>query len=217
MSQHSSYAAEFGEMELVPGTLRGYRGWRWNEDTQRLMSTGWMHDWAPERLQPDAMCLRPDGEAWDFHAASLDDYRLHFMMQSFPPIVRRSGAPVPQCTCGYYASYAPRAYIDHGWLWSRDYLHGTVSAHGAVVLGTRGFRAQRVELDALWGRGANKVAAEAYGVPWFATEREMLQEFPPSNVDELLGRDLKTVEPQDPPLYDEFTNLGSFGSANLEP
>jgi len=203
MSQHSSYAAEFGDMELVPGTLRGYRGWRWNEGTQCLTSTGWLHDWAQERLQPDAMCLRPDGEAWDLHAASLDDYRLHFMMQSSPPVVRRSGAPVSQCTCGYYASYAPTAYIDHGWLWNSGYLHGTVSAHGAVVLGTKGFRAQRVELDALWGR-TSEAAAEVYGVPWFQFEREMLQEFPPSNVDELLRQ--TGVEPQHPPLYDEFMN-----------
>jgi hypothetical protein len=215
MSQHSSYAAEFGDMELVPGTLRGYRGWRWNEDTQRLMSTGWIHDWARERLQPDAMCLRPDAEAWRFHTDFGIDDRLDFLAP-YPPPVRRHLAPVSQCTCGYYASYAPRTYVEHGWLWENGYLHGAVSAHGAVVLGTKGFRAQRVELDAMWGR-TSREAAKAYGVPWFVTEREMLQEFPPSNVDELLVRGLKTVEPQDPPLYDKFTNLGSFGSTNLEP
>ena len=197
MSQHSSYAAEFGSMELVPGTLRGYRGWRWDEGGRCLISTGFFHQWSPRQLQPDATCLRPDTEAFRLHAIPglLDPERL-----SFPPC---RPSPLPECTCGYYASYAPRAYVDHGWLYSLDYLHGTVSAHGAIVLGTKGFRAQRVELDALWGR-ASHIAAKAYGVPWFATEREMLQEFPPSNMDELLGN--KGVEPRHPPLYDEFMN-----------
>jgi len=199
MNQHSSYAAEFGDMELVPGTLRGYRGWRWDDHTQRLMSTGWMHDWAPERLQPDAMCLRPDGEAWNFHVEPIDR-RLNSLVP-YPPPPNLRPAPMPRCTCGFYASYAPRTYIDHGWLYGLGYLHGTVSAHGAVVLGTKGFRAQRVELDALWGR-AGYAAAKAYGVPWFATEREMLQEFPPSNVDELLRQ--TGVEPRQLPSSCEF-------------
>lgn len=203
MSQHSSYAAEYGDMELVPGTLRGYRGWRWNDDTRRLMSTGWMHDWAQERLQPDATCLRPDGEAWHLHVAASADQLLTFPRTSTLPSRRRL-APIPPCTCGYYASYLPRAYVEHGCLYcSGSYLHGTVSAHGAVVLGTKGFRAQCVEIDALWGQ-TSFAAAKIYGVPWFMTEWEMLQEFPPSSVDELLGQ--KTVEPQDPPLYDEFMN-----------
>jgi hypothetical protein len=126
------------------------------------------------------------------------------LVQAFLPPIGRRPAPVPQCSCGYYASYAPWAYVEHGCLYcSNSYLHGTVSAHGAVVLGTKGFRAQRVELDALWGL-TGREAAKAYGVPWFATEREMLQEFPPSNVDELLGQ--RGVEPRHPPLYGEFMN-----------
>jgi hypothetical protein len=190
--QHSSYAAEFGDVELVPGTLRGYRGWRWNENIQRLVSTGWLHDWEQERLQPDAMCLRSDAEARRIHAVFSVEL-VHLAVGS--------RAPASECTCGFYASYAPRVYIDHASLYSGSYLHGTVSAHGAIVLGTQGFRAQRVELDALWGR-TSEVAAEVYGVPWFQSERQMLQEFPPSNVDELLRQ--KGVEPRHPPLYFKF-------------
>ncbi len=66
-----------------------------------------------------------------------------------------------------------------------DFVHGCIRAHGRIILGTAGFRAQRVEMEAIYGRG-NRVIASNYNVPWFATLGELLEHFPPSSVDALL-------------------------------
>jgi hypothetical protein len=186
VGQHSAYSNEMGNLQLIPGALRGYRGWRWDERTGRLLSTGWFYLWDMGHTQPDATCLRGDELAAAFHRIA--NYR----------------APVQSCSCGYYASYHPVSYMLQAQLYEHGHVHGTISAHGRIVLGTGGFRAQRVRLDAMWGQ-ASEDAASLYNVPWFRTQDSMLAEFPPSNLGQLLQYQQK-VEPTRPPLYDEFSN-----------
>jgi hypothetical protein len=184
--QHVAYSNEMGNLQLIPGVLRGYRGWRWDESTGRLISTGWFHPWNMSHTQPDATCLRTDELAATIHRTA--KYR----------------SPVQSCSCGYYASYHPVGYMLQAELYWTGYMHGTVSAHGRIVLGTGGFRAQRIRLDAMWGQ-ASEYAASLYDVPWFRTQDSMLAEFPPCNLSQLLQYQ-QEVEHPDPPMYDEFSN-----------
>lgn len=62
---------------------------------------------------------------------------------------------------------------------------GSIKASGRILLGTKGFRAEKAEVEALWGRGTKRLA-EFYGVPWLPNKAEFLEAFPPPNVDELI-------------------------------
>lgn len=181
MNQLPPYTDAMGSVELVPGTLRGYRGWRWDHCCDKLSSTGVPYVWEQERLQHDARCIQSTTGIYPLHSS-----------------------PARRCGCGYYASYAPRDYEYQAGIYGPGYIHGTVSAHGYIVLGTGGFRAQRVQVDAFYGPGGGSHAALIYKVPWFKTVYEMVSEFPPSNVNELLGQNAPA--PRRPPLYDEFMN-----------
>jgi hypothetical protein len=185
LGQHAAYSDEFGNLQLIPGVLRGYRGWRWDGVVRRLVSTGWFHLWGMGRMQPDATCLRADATADALHHTA-----------NYAP-------PLKSCSCGYYASYNPVAYMDQAQLYASGYVHGTISAHGRIVLGTGGFRAQRVRLDALWGRDSEE-AADIYNVPWFPNRHLMLAEFPPPDVRQLLLD--REVEVTTPPPHNDLSN-----------
>ena len=171
IEQHEFYTNK-SQIELVPGTLRGYRVW--SHYAGRLTSTGWNYPWTPSPEQQVAICAR----------LGLETYvrALHNAYDC--------GAPCAPCSCGYYASYDPASNVAHAQI--RDitsydwWIRGAISAHGRIVLGTGGFRAQRVRIDALWGPGPARHVAKAHGVPWFKTRKAMLEEYPPSDVTELL-------------------------------
>ena len=171
--QHVFYADEKGTLDLVPGTLRGYRCWRWEQFSGRLMSTGWVHLWTPQPEQAPADCMKK-------------------IVKTFDGVEFAHVSPAPNryCSCGYYASYDPWSYKSQvGMDCNYCYIQGTVSAHGRIVLGTGGFRAERITIDALFGDthdGHTQDAADRYGVPRFLTKEQCLEKFPPSNVEELL-------------------------------
>lgn len=170
--QHDDYK-DNAQIDLIPGTLRGYRAWRWENWHGVLMSIGWFYLWPKVQQQPNAACLRGWG---GIGTSTPNNTPQHF-------------APVRHCTCGYYASYDPATYETQANIEGESgYVHGAISAHGRIVLGTGGFRAQFVRVDAFWGGGINGVeASEKYEVPWFITKEDMLEAFPPSDVTELLG------------------------------
>jgi hypothetical protein len=65
---------------------------------------------------------------------------------------------------------------------------GTVKAYGSVILGTIGFRAQYMEIEALvWSVPLVAEKAAAYGVPVVRSFEALVSKYPPSNVDELIG------------------------------
>jgi hypothetical protein len=59
-------------------------------------------------------------------------------------------------------------------------IGGSFKATGSIVLATLGFRAQHAEVEALYGglNGEGERAAEHYGVPWFQTQAELVEQFP---------------------------------------
>jgi hypothetical protein len=156
-------------IELIPGTLRGYRAWR--VATPILYAAAWPMMW-PGRDPGPAICLSG-------------------------PIVGPHDVPRLHCGCGYWAFYGPsydRNYIPMQ-TWATRMVTGVISAHGKVLLGTQGFRAKSVRIDALCAEapggnldfGLVKLAAEKYGVPCFRTSAEMLEEFPRVSIAELVG------------------------------
>ncbi len=169
--RHQHYCDENGQLELVPGTLRGYRCWGWDLFGKSLVSTGWCYRWR-QNPQQDARCMHLESSS-----------------EMCKPV---HVSPVQWCSCGYYASYDPGDCVRHANTGFARLpglvIQGAISAHGRIVLGTEGFRAQYVKIDALWGGTEAIDAAQSYGVPWFQSEKEMLEKFPPSDVTELVGR-----------------------------
>jgi hypothetical protein len=168
------------EVQTVPGTLRGYRAWRIERDWRflGLHNTGltalshrgfvWSSG-EPVQAQcsPFLHCFCGEGEGC-FSCAK----------------TKHHDAPVANCSCGYYATYDPEHYKENTGL-GHYYIHGCIKAYGRVSLGSRGFRAQYAEVEAVWGRFA-RAAARRYGVPWFRSQERMLEHFPKQDVTELL-------------------------------
>lgn len=85
--------------------------------------------------------------------------------------------------CGFYAYHMPKYLTAHSSLMpglpAGHYIFGSIKATGHIVLGTRGFRAEYVEVEALYGSGTiGPIVAEQYGVPWFENQDRLVEEFP---------------------------------------
>ncbi|MHB1063185.1 MAG: hypothetical protein ACYC1Z_01600 [Georgenia sp.] len=79
------------------------------------------------------------------------------------------------CTCGFYAYYRADPYARSG------RISGIIEGFGRVVLGTQGFRAEKARILALVaGRDLRRTCERYPDVAWFAEERAMLAEFPPT-------------------------------------
>jgi hypothetical protein len=103
--------------------------------------------------------------------------------------MRHEDVPRWGCSCGFYAAYktVPYEYIGNP-IW------GSIKATGRILVGTRGFRAQKVEVEALCvNPGARytlvedaKRTGDHYGVPVFHDLDAMLAEFPPHDLQGIL-------------------------------
>lgn len=135
--------------DLVNGTLRGYRCWRLvryipREVPRSLPESVW--GWRPEFVLAavswpvfwggaeitEARC------GWKNHTPCMcSDCR-----ERYESIHR---VPMQGCTCGVYAWYTPD--------WARhehtSTVIGVIEAHGKILLGTSGFRAQRARIVAI--------------------------------------------------------------------
>lgn len=172
MSEYS----DVGAKDLVPGTLRGYRAWTVNGRSGGLRSVTMAYTWRLGRSPAtcfhhtsQVVVIGPEDEVtvWGSHSA-----------------------PAVRCSCGYYATYnLDDLYVYRAWARNiGDSVIGTVKAHGSVILGTIGFRAQYMEIEALVD--SSPLVAEraaAYGVPTVPSFEALVSQYPPSNVDELIG------------------------------
>lgn len=178
-----SVVEQFGQRPFVAGTLTGLRAFL---VTPSGGLTGVMHRdlWTP--AVNIAQCHAP---------------RMMFPPQLIAAVSKSQKAPEPyvhtyvglDCTCGFYA------YFDG----SNDYLHqrawhlgahvaGIVEGWGKCVVGTRGFRCEKVRLRALIlpaGHGEPDLATllervrDSYpSVPWFESQPAALAEFPLTGV-----------------------------------
>ena len=172
---------------LVPGSLRGYRTWRpagrrvhVPEGTLPLTSvTRRRVVWPPTLVarcapSPSGRKAPPDTEV------DLDDDH---------------HAPQAGCDCGIYAWYAPD---DTRILHAR--VFGAVEASGLVLMGDRGFRAERVRIKAVATRNRRVAAACAKaGIAVYRRRGELIRDHPPEDLASLLGdRSPPEDEPADP-------------------
>lgn len=92
-------------------------------------------------------------------------------------------APFVGCACGVYGWYRP----DDSRL-IPGVVFGAVEASGRVLLGDYGFRAERVRVCALVTSWPPLVEwCEQHGIAVFRTRDALVAEFPPDDVDELIG------------------------------
>lgn len=175
-----------GQTAVVLGTLRGYRFWRFdNVDLQLYPVHINLGPWTPGLNV--AFCAS-DPAMSDLPSSMVGGHAGHHNN-----LWSRMPAPQIGCTCGIYATYDPKYYrvhrprfwINYGPDFPPQIIHGSITATGRVVLGEKGFKAAKAQIEGLWGWRAKK-AAEIYEVPWFRTRRRFLKEFPPHNVSSLL-------------------------------
>lgn len=147
-----------GEPALVPGSLRGYRCWDGPTKAGQLRSTGMRHVWEP---------APHDGRSE--HALCLISTTDH-------------AAPQPDCSCGLYGWYDP---ADSRLVLSQ--VFGAVQATGRVVLGSHGFRAERLEVLAVTAENPHVLSSlRAAGYPTVPTREELLERWPADDVSGLV-------------------------------
>ena len=196
-----------GGRALVPGSLRGYRTWRLLSrhadlpDGALPLTSVTRHVVWPPTLE--ARCRPPDVGP---HAAvpltgSLAPHR----------------SPSRKCDCGIYAWYAPN---DTAILGAR--VFGAVEASGLVLMGDRGFRAERARISAVVTRNRRLAAAcAAAGVAVYGRRRHLLRDYPPEDLSALLPTnpnsepELHSTSRRTPDRFDRIVCLAVWGRAAL--
>jgi hypothetical protein len=157
---------------LVAGTLRGFRTWhplsRWASVPERALPLAAVTRrhviWTPTLI---AYCSPPKRGALDH-------------LPSTPP--PNHPAPSVGCSCGIYAWYEPDdIYIVNAGVF------GTIEASGVILVGERGFRAQRARITAVLtcNRRLSAACAEA-GIAVYRRRCDLVRDQPPEDVASLL-------------------------------
>lgn len=155
---------------LVAGSLRGYRtwrlprpGWRRRDGGLPLASVTRRVVWAPTLTAQCTPKGAPPRDPWPAEG----DHR----------------APVAGCRCGIYGWYDP---ADSGMVSAR--VFGVIEASGLVLMGERGFRAERARVVAVASRNRRLTAAcERAGIAVYRRRRDLVRDFPPEDLSPLLG------------------------------
>lgn len=123
--------------EMVAATLRGYRSWQLKKYKGKpaLGSMGVATHWETKRLE--AKCVTSG-------AGSMPPYVWGGMVRGeMPP--KNHSSPEIACRCGIYGWYEPEwALKEHA-----GPILGVVEYSGKILLGTKGFRAEKAEIVAL--------------------------------------------------------------------
>jgi hypothetical protein len=179
MSDMAACGGGDGGRPFVAGTLRGYRTWH--------PLTRWAH--VPDGALPLAAVAQRD-VVWT------PTLRAHCNPPRFAGAAGAEAAGVPHpaprsgCTCGIYAWYDP---VDAGIFNAR--VFGVVQASGLILMGDRGFRAERARVTAVVTRNRRIAAACAdAGIEVYRHRRDLLREHPPEDLTELLGEPPERVE-----------------------
>jgi hypothetical protein len=158
---------------LVPGSLRGYRTW-WSASRRTWVPDGMLPltsvtrrqvVWAPTL---SARCVPSDAARSSPHPATVPDDH---------------SAPRAGCNCGIYGWYEPD---DAGMVDAS--VFGAVQASGLILMGERGFRAERARITAVVTRN-RRVAAACIraGIAVYRRQRDLLRDHPPDDLSSLLG------------------------------
>ena len=160
------------ELLTIPGTLRGYRAW----SPRGVMGS---------RVDLHPLYARPGVSAWvdGENVATCNLLRITFERATAP--VHTTPAPQWDCRCGFYARYEPTQSAN-----GTDVL-GVIEAYGRVILGERGFRAEKARILGLthsWGWVTRHLQDTYPQAQFFPTLEEMLEAFPPpADVENMFG------------------------------
>lgn len=123
-------------------------------------------------------------------------------------------SPQSDCTCGFYAHYLPL----ESYAYYNNRVYGVIEASGRILMGTKGFRAEKARIVALAGLGEHdewfgvtKPAipeevrglvdfCTSIGVPYFPTVEKMVHEFPQVDLSSLGVPDLTEWEESIPQM-----------------
>jgi hypothetical protein len=191
---------------LVAGSLRGYRTWRLQRrgssasgDPLPLTSVTRRVVWGPTLTA----CCTPDVTASSGQgpAIPVGDHR----------------APAVGCRCGIYGWYDP---TDTGIL--RAGVFGVIEASGLILMGERGFRAERARIVAVVSRKRRLTeACEQAGIAVYRRRGDLVRDWPPEELSPLLGdpldREQPTTSPRWPPLsgFDRLVLMAACGRVAL--
>jgi hypothetical protein len=195
MSQISGMCGGDDGRPLVAGSLRGYRTWRLQRrgsfacaDALPLTSVTRRVVWGPTMT---ASCT-PDVTA--------------NLGQGPAILVGDHAAPAAGCRCGIYGWYDP---TDTGML--RAGVFGVVEASGLVLMGERGFRAERARIVAVVSRNRRLTAAcEQAGIAVYRRRRDLVRDCPPEDLSALLGDPLDCERPAPPAPPSSLSGLDRF-------
>lgn len=183
-----------GDELLILESVRGYKQWTW-DSTRKLISM-FPADWTNGSLT--STCSRADLDMDKSSATHV--------------------SPDISCTCGIYAHYLPLESYE-----KPKNLFGVVECSGKLLMGTKGFRAEKARVVALAGYGPCNQFFEtkektrgvypedvvdfctSIGVPYFPTVKQMVYEFPQIDLTSLGVPDLlrwKAKRDQDKQLYE---------------
>jgi hypothetical protein len=189
--------------------MRGYRAWRTApvpfgslpvREGEKLRSSNASYVWRQGRNT--AACdsienMRYDLAQWNrisqnnCHCGgcgSYDEQLARALDQFSRLLAHQIPSSGPDCkTCGFYALHNLRRFREavagHMYIGTDAIVYGSIKATGTVVIGTKGFRAQYAEIEALAGPDAGPYA-EHYDVPWFPEGLESLaRAFPATAVE----------------------------------
>jgi hypothetical protein len=206
MSQISGMCGGDDGRPLVAGSLRGYRTWRLQRRRSSpsagalpLTSVTRRVVWGPTltaRCTPEIAPTSAKGSATD-----LGDHV----------------APGAGCRCGIYGWYDP---TDTAIL--RAGVFGVVEASGLVLMGERGFRAERARIVAVVTRNRRLAdACDRAGVAVYRRRRDLLRDCPPEDLSALLGRPVEREQSVPSPHWptlsaiDRVVLLAVFGRVAL--
>ncbi len=183
MSIHDLFKADIA---LVPGTLRGYRAWRWVPGFDNLWSTGMStHRWRQPPLLEEARCL---GHPFAPHQA-----------------------PSVDCACGIYGWYHP----DDSRIVPAS-VFGVIAASGRIVMGTHGFRAARAQVVAVTTEDPEiRDMLSGLGYQVFDNREQLLGAFPPQDVSALVDHQCDGTCPSEATSWRTLRITGSGPSSGL--
>jgi hypothetical protein len=109
-------------------------------------------------------------------------------------------APVRGCTCGIYAKHTLEA-VEYEFD-STSLMYGSIKAHGRIILGDHGFKAEYAEIEALLWYGLpiryidpdGALATALNSVPFYKSRKKFLKDYPPIPVDHLLPEKEPTTD-----------------------
>lgn len=175
-----------GKRLLVVGSIRGYRAWVLGNDPM----------WSPRLGLRLGYCLNPTGigaqlpdSGWKpgENVSRCARWNSYWGIHEFDF----------RCTCGFYAMHHMNDFRDRflcsltSWSTSPAFIYGAIEGSGSVLVGTKGFRAEKARILGLviGNSSIAKHLGARYKVPVFRSRRKMLREFPPIDTSPLKESD----------------------------